>query len=445
MATNQVTFNSFIGIQGETPGSTVYGDIKEMVRLDNLMNPAFLNPLFIVHEDTPDTYQFEYQMVRQVNSMVAASGAAVISNPRVTVIFPDTWPDNTTTWLQVGYSVDTRTKRSVNEWGSFVGTAESNNYRSKLIWDNLVVLELVHKYAIATGRFKILPNLDTPIATREQIVNSTYSILELCAAISITMTNMNLGLDKSRLRLVVSEFVDIALMKGASFISASDKAFDVWKDGKLGMFGGYPYATNPFMSQLFTKGKNVNNVRNIDLSNVLAFIYNIDNVEQHKKPWVEIGPDGIMYDNTNKLQYTMEKVWKTMGLIKPSREHLQYVVLRAAPTMAQVNEARVWLSKFQPQLYDSYKTAFTQDQYNAIIANANNARYVGESDVPHDGLPRSKQTLANVTNEVDKALVKETIAKGEAHKANVEKLTKNSNVEEVVETKKINSMFGKNK
>lgn len=440
MATNLVTFNSFIGIQGELPDSTVFGDIKEMVRLDNLMNPEFLNPLFIVKEDTPDTFPFEYQTVRQVKSLTAASGSDMITNPRVTIIFPDVWPDQTTTWLQVGYEVDARTKRSAADWGSFVGTAESNNYRTKLVWDNLVVLELIYKYAIATGRFKVLPNLDTPTATKEQIIDSTYSILELCAAITITMTNMNLGLTKERLRLVTSEFVNISLMKGASFISASDKAFNVYLDGNLGKFGGYPYTTNPFFSQLFTRGQNINDVRTIDFSNVLAFIYNIDNVEQHKKPWVEIGPDGIMYSETDKLKYVMEKTWKTMGLIKPSREHLQYLILRAAPTMVEVNAARTWLSQFQPQLYGSYSTAFTQEQYNAIIANSLIPRYVGQSDVPHDGLPRVKKTLANKSVEVGDKEVKAAVADGKKHQEAIEDITQvNSKVGEREKKKLFNN------
>lgn len=404
MSQSLVSIQNFLGIQNSSGTNTVYGDIKELIRLNNLQNNQVLGSFMQKKEIvSADTFQYEYAIYPQVNKFDETQVQADnMIRDKVTVVFGD---DN---WLETGYKIDVRTKRSMSAWGLEIANQESKMFLAKSDQDNLIAVEMIYNYALASGRFKIAPNLDSlsTATTKEQISDAIADCAQLIETIVRTRTEVNAGLEDSRLNYIFSGYVANNFVRAANYMNTGDKSFETFLSGSLSRIYGKGYSTSIYLDSLSTKTEGLNNVKTYDFTGLLGIVYAIDNFTVYTKEWTELGIDGWQIIPGKKASLAREVTWKTMGIISPSREHLQYVFLRSAPTLVQINAARTWLVQQQPALYKNYATAMTNEQYNAVIVNAANFRFAGAPDIPQDGVPAT--TNKNVKEQLsDKEIRKQ--------------------------------------
>ncbi|MGL4616612.1 MAG: hypothetical protein ACRCUM_00075 [Mycoplasmoidaceae bacterium] len=391
-----VNIKTFLGINDKSGNQTIYGGIREIYRQSNLVNNEVLgNVLNRKRVEIDETFPYEYQYIPKIkladNSKILSS-KDLIRMEKVNITFG-------TDFLETGYGIDVWTVRTMKEWGAALSNFERNMYISKNDLDNLITLDKVINYALATGRYKLLPHIDpgtdAPITDYEKADNDRYqditNILNTIKAISIKKTDVSYGQSKERSQLIVSPYVETEFMRASKFISASNASFEVFKSGKLGHFGGVPYNTSIYLDRLDKKEEANNGYKDFDFRDVLGLIFDIDSVQTITKPWVNMGPQdgneaGWMYNIAEKNILSRQVQWKTMAIVAPAREHLNWIFLRKAPDLARVNAARAALKAEQPVFYSSFEDLLPED-LNKLNEYAKNPRLIGGADTPQDGIP----------------------------------------------------------
>lgn len=387
-----VSFQNFIGVANKAGTQTIWGEMRELIKVSNLVNDQILgNVLNRKKTTTADTFPYEYQYIPKV-SIADNRGATGLLGTKDLIKMEKTTLVFNSQWLTTGYSISVLAPRTMTDWAQTLSNFEKNMYISKNDIDNLITMEKVIDYAYATGRYKLLPNLDSELAATPEeknlIVDAMTKMLETIKAISIKKTDVGYGQSADRSQLVVSEYVEVQFMKAANFINASNDSFAIFQSGKLGRFGGVGYSTSLYLDKFDKAGTTDNNVGDYDFTNVLGFVFDIDNTDTWTKPWTQLGDAAGFIQNYEDLTLKARQVqWKTMCVIKPSREHLNYLFVRVAPTLDQVNASRARLKAEQPQFYGNFAPidAATLTLYNN---NSVKPRVVYGSDTPNDnGIP----------------------------------------------------------
>ncbi|MGL4617367.1 MAG: hypothetical protein ACRCUM_03945 [Mycoplasmoidaceae bacterium] len=401
-----VSIQDFYGVQNKDRTGTIWGDMRAIIRQANLANSEVLgNVLNRKKFTTEDTFVYEYQFlpkIRYADNTRALGEDGLITMEKVTLHF-------NTPWLETGYTLDKGVMRSMKDWGSVLSNFEKNIYISKNDQDNMITMNKLINYALATGRYKILPNIDSKYKLRPDGTEDTSApivpqdrfkdvsgILELIQAVAQKKTDISWGQDPNRSQLVVSPFVNIRLMEITNYISASDASFAVFKSGNLGQFGGVPYNTSIYLDKIEAINTAGNGVETFDFSNVLGFTFDIDSVDTWTKPWFEVGIEGFQPVPSNKRLLSREVQWKTMCQIAPAREHLNWIFLRKAPDLARVNAARKALRDEQPYFYEQF-IDIDAAQLDVMNKVADVYRLVGSSDTPNDGKPWAVRDGVTIT------------------------------------------------
>ncbi|MGL5855427.1 MAG: hypothetical protein ACRCYA_09345 [Cetobacterium sp.] len=89
-------------------------------------------------------------------------------------------------------------------------------------------------YNLATGQFKVLPNLGVAGRTQEQYKVDMFNLNYIGNSIVRGQTKANLGLDPERLEFRVSYDTSTNMIQGMNALNASDSAFAIAKTGGEG-------------------------------------------------------------------------------------------------------------------------------------------------------------------------------------------------------------------
>lgn len=376
-STSQITLADFIGVTNSNGAFKTFTDITHQGFIDNLVNseifgiPGIPTPLEVVGTNII----FENSAFNKV-SYLDDSLTTNKQKPQLdkAVMLLTTEYELTLEWSKLD-------KKSAMNWSQVVGVVYGNAWKSIRDQINLISMDAYVNYALASGQYKILENLDNKTATPEEIFADGVKLWNIADNIVSVRTKYNLGEDVSRVRFLTSFTANRQLNVGFSGkYSGANLAYEAIKGNSLGQFGGYSLQRSMYLGQNILKGSVTSDTKNYNFEDVPAIVMSIDSLGYYWQMFnenPEIASNNVtlfadMFNqfaiNISKTKFITSIIFRANAIIKPARREINYVIFNSARTLAQVNNARVQLAQEQPSTYVDFATQLTQadvDAYNA--------------------------------------------------------------------------------
>lgn len=257
----------------------------------------------------------------------------------------------------------------------------------------------IYQYCLATGQFVYYPNLlqtlpESTKAVLTQIGNNILggsentslaywmmlNIANRIISIKQNFNQINYGLPEDSIVFMSSLKGYIALTTGSRGWGGSDAAFNVYQSGDQVYYFGVPVIRDIFLgnvsSEVYSATASNTSAVTMDLSNVQFMIYNKLGAFKCLKPNFT---HGFTFQAVTFHEFYM---WDAEVFVLPTMGYSYFVVLDQVPTLAQINNARNYLTSTQgynqffnttnlPQLTD------TSTDYTNLMSNTNWLEIIG--------------------------------------------------------------------
>lgn len=358
MGATQITLQAFMSMTNSKGEFKTWGDMKDGGYLGNLVNNEVLGNVFKTpNEIVGENIFFEYKTLPTGKVWENNSTASKPVLNRVMFNMPEKR-------LQFNYTLDLFGEKEAQAWSFYIGQEDSNIWKQIQNQNNVIAIDAIKDYCIATGQFKVLPSLGTAGKTNKEYFDDTASIADIANSIMSTQTVVNLGLDIERLSIMCSPLVMREITTGISASNVSQGAFDNLKAGRINNLFGYKFDTSIYLGG---KGEIIEG-KPYDFSNVLGIVYNLDSLAFYQQtPKTTNTP-------SNQGEVVRAFGWKPCAFMLPSQEHTSYILVKKLPTKEEINQARARLLAAQPSAYSKLvggiANQITDTEYNTIKAAA---------------------------------------------------------------------------
>lgn len=366
MSKTQITLQSFMSLQNSKGEFKTWGDMKDGGYLGNLKNNEVLGSVFKAPvEIVGENIWYEYKIFPQGKEW--DNGTTGVGKPvlnRVMFNLPEKR-------LQFNYTLDLFGEKEAKDWSFYIGQEDSNIWTQISNQNNVVAIQAIYDYCLATGQFKVLTKLGKAGQTNQDYFDETANIVDIANGIMSTQTSVNLGLDPERLSIMVSPTVMRQITTGISATNVSQGAFDSIKLGRINNLFGYNWDRSIYLGQ---KGEIIKD-KGWDFTKLLGIVYNLDSLAFFQQtPKTTNTP-------VNQGEIVRAFGWKPFAAMLPSQEHTSYILLSEMPTYEEINAARAKLLTAQPNVYAKLPGAkgnqlegnnSNSSEYNTMKKNASN-------------------------------------------------------------------------
>lgn len=373
MGKSTITLQAFMSMTNSKGEFKTWGDMKDGGYLGNLKNNEVLGSIFKAPvEIVGENIFYEYKIYPQGQEWDNDATASKPVLNRVMFNLPEKR-------LQFNYTLDLFGEKEAEAWSFYIGQEDNNIWTQISNQNNVVAIQAIYDYCLATGQFKVLSKLGKAGQTSKDYFDETANIADVANAIMSTQTMVNLGLDPERLSIMVSPAVMRQITTGISATNVSQGAYDAIKLGRINNLFGYNWDRSIYLGQ---KGEIIK-TKNFDFTKLLGVVYNLDSLAFFQQtPKTTNTP-------INQGEIVRAFGWKPFAAMLPSQEHTSYILLSEMPTYDEINAARARLLQAQPNVYAKLPGAAgnqlngsssNSTEYNAMKANATN---FGAMQVPN--------------------------------------------------------------
>lgn len=365
----QISLQAFMSLTNSKGEFKTWGDMKDGGYLGNLKNSEVLGSIFKAPvEIIGENIFYEYTIYPKGQEW---DNDAVANKPvlnRVMFNLPEKR-------LQFNYTLDLFGEKEAQAWAFYIGQKDANIWTQIQNQNNVVAIQAIYDYCLATGQFKVLSKLGKSGQTNQDYFNETALIADLANAIMSTQTIVNLGLDPERLSIMVAPNVMRQITTGISASNVSQGAFDAIKLGRIKNLFGYNWDRSIYLGQ---KGTIIDK-KPYDFTKLLGVVYNLDSLAFFQQtPKTTNTP-------VNQGEIVRAFGWKPFAAMLPSQEHTSYILLSEMPSESDINAARARLLANQPNVYANLPGGAANQlaggEYTAMQTNATNFNTMVEPNV----------------------------------------------------------------
>ena len=338
----QITLQQFIGIENSQGLFKTYTDIIKGLDSPLLANAEVLDAPIIkptsVIGDNVEFSNMAFGQVHNFNDKMTDFEADIETLDKLVMKLYDDYN------ISFKYTLMDRT--SAADWASRFGQFVNGLYMSRSDINNLIAIEAIKDYCLVNGQYIILPDIDYKQVDTKTYNDATAVITEECNRIVTTRTQYNLGLNPDMLRMYLSYNVYQNMVRGVNYISAANLSLEAYKSGKFTEFLGYPTQRTMYCGQDVLKTvdqhSSNNNVRDFKNRNLLGFIYSVDTLAFYERMLLI---DTELRDPSSVTNRYWVYAFRANAAIRPARGQLCSLILREAPTLAEVTESYNRLTK----------------------------------------------------------------------------------------------------
>lgn len=378
ISVNFAEFQTMTNSKGEFK---TWGDLKDGGYLRNLVHPQVLTAFLKQPINfTGSNISFEYKTLPLGDKWSATSTGDIPTLNRVMFNI-----DETKSRFAFKYKINRLGEKTAKDWSFFLGMQDSNIWKQINNANNAIVLDAVKKYCIATGQFKVLPNLGTMGKVEKDYFKDTENIAAVATSIMTTQTAVNLGLSADRIKIYTSPIASLNITTGLAAVNVSQGAFGAIKKGEINNLFGFDFDRSIYLGnkvQPFSTGT-------YDFSNITGVAYSLDSVG-----YFQHSPKTLMTPEDDEW-FRRTFAWTPFAFMLPSQEHTSYVFVKTMPTKAEINAVRAELLQEQPSAYrvlpGGASNQISDLEYQTMQANASDFTKMQKPNVelpPTD--PRTK-------------------------------------------------------
>ena len=302
--------------------------------------------------------------------------------------------------IKFGYIIDAFGSKSVVDWSNYLSREDANINLQILNYWNALSVEAITDYNLATGQFKVLPNLGIAGKTEAEYKKDMFNLRYVLDSIASSQTKPNLGLDPKRMSVKVSYRVLTNMVQGINSLSASDKAFEMNAAGGSGSMDYLNWLGYKFERSIYLQKTNneIVSTNTFDFNNVLGIVYNVDSLR--------FKTQSVLWNTIplNDGEFSKACGWKSLSYLKPSQEYTTVSILTTAPTLAQINAARNKLFNSQPSAYKKLPNAalitMTDAEYNALKASWTEYSYTPVANINSGINTRNEETKKSLKDKI---------------------------------------------
>lgn len=355
-----ITLQQFAGIQNGQGAFKTYSDILAEQWVNMNIHPEIMGAIVYlkkVVEVTGDNIPLKAIVIPGIQYLDITN--PMTAKPQMDRLFFHLGTD-----YESSLVFDYRDKRSAIDWSNLLQQWIAGIYARKSDNDNLVITQTLVDTCLATGNYIIIKPLASENYGKEVYYDCARLVAEKCDQIVSLRTNYHLGSPAEKVKIITSYTAARNLVVGQNYMSASNLSLEKFNSGEVGKLFGYENNKSIYFGKAVEGLKD--NVRKYpktyDFSKYCGLIYQLDSL--------------IIYGHTfdihetpiNRWQYSQDFGWRVDGCIAPTKEPLNVLICSEAPTLAEINAARLRLRTEQPGIYNSNYLPLpdmTQEQVDA--------------------------------------------------------------------------------
>lgn len=294
--------------------------------------------------------------------------------------------DTTSLYLRNEYQkevlIDHTDTKTGTDWQIFLNNTLRNLEIAKQDQTNLITIDAIYKTCLATSNYLIIPELSNDTFSVDLKENERLKIVETIAKkvnrITTSRTKYNLGMNKEKLRFIVSPDAGLILLTSKTYTGKGDLAYkDLSSKGVgngefLGEILGMPFYNSGYLGQNVLKMVEgtkdstswTNNVRDYKFENLAGIVVSPETTILMKKELMLKTFDSLPNSKRHAL---IHNSWMVNAAMYPQLAHMNFIILSKKPTLEEVNKARAELFAQHPLLFPEFNTPITEAQLKPIL------------------------------------------------------------------------------